>query len=172
MASRQVLDVPPTNVGGSPFCIAVSTRGMDISKALECSSTWILDFREEEEKASWLKGLVQATYQASTPPSVDVLGDSEGDAISDNVLSSTNSKTADIVINGSLVELKLFIYGKVGDTINGKLDESLILEIVADGGKILEFSEFYVGNQSRVQTLAAIDFSSHPFSVFQSFPCL
>jgi hypothetical protein len=32
MAGRQVLDVPPMNVGGSPFCIAVSTRGMDIQK--------------------------------------------------------------------------------------------------------------------------------------------
>ncbi|XP_020230234.1 uncharacterized protein LOC109811015 [Cajanus cajan] len=133
MAGRQVLDVPPTYIGGSPFCIAVSTRGMDIQKALESSSTWILDFREEEEKASWFKGLVQATYQASIPVSVDdVLGDLEGDATSYN----TNTKTADIVINGALVELKLFIYGKVGDTINGKLDESLILEIVADGGKV------------------------------------
>ncbi|KAH1088253.1 hypothetical protein AAZX31_07G215500 [Glycine max] len=135
MAGRQVLDVPSTNVGGSAFCIAVSTRGMDIQKALESSSTWILAFREEE-KASWFKGLVQATYQASTPPSVDVLGDSEGNATSYNVLSTPNTKTADIVINGALVELKLFIYGKVGDTINGKLDESLILEVVADGGKV------------------------------------
>ena len=32
MAGRQVLDVPRMNVGGSPFCIAVSTRGMDIQK--------------------------------------------------------------------------------------------------------------------------------------------
>ncbi|KAK7264763.1 hypothetical protein RJT34_32373 [Clitoria ternatea] len=134
MAGRQVLDVPPTNVGGSPFCIAVISRGMDIQKALESSSTWILDFREEE-KASWLKGLIQATYQASTPPSVDVLGDSEADDVSDNVV-ATNPKTADIVINGALVELKLFIYGKAGDPIDGKLDEFLILDVVADGGKV------------------------------------
>lgn len=136
MAGRQVLDVPPMNVGGSPFCIAVSIRGMDIQKALESSSTWILDFREEEEKGAWFKGLIQATYQASIPPSVDVLGDSEADSTSYNVLNTTHSKTADIVINGALVETKLFIYGKAGDTTNGKLDESLILEIVADGGKV------------------------------------
>ncbi|XP_061360270.1 uncharacterized protein LOC133304277 isoform X2 [Gastrolobium bilobum] len=135
MAGRQVIDVPPTSVGGSPFCIAVSTRGVDIQKALESSSTWILDFREEE-KASWSKGLIQATYQASAPPSVDVLGDSKGATASYNVLNTTNPKTADIVINGSLVEFKLFIYGKVRYNIDGKLDESLILEVVADGGKV------------------------------------
>ncbi|MED6115945.1 hypothetical protein PIB30_095545, partial [Stylosanthes scabra] len=50
MAGKQVLEVPPTNVGGSPFCIAISNRGMDFQKALESSSTWILDFREEKEK--------------------------------------------------------------------------------------------------------------------------
>ncbi|KAK7363427.1 hypothetical protein VNO77_05570 [Canavalia gladiata] len=130
MAGRQVIEVPPTNVGGSRFCIAISIRGTDIQKALESSSTWILDF-QEEEKASWFKGLVQATYQASIPLSVDVLGDSEG-----NNAASTNQKTADIVINGALVEFKLFIYGKTGDTMDGKLNESLILEIVADGGKV------------------------------------
>ena len=43
-----------------------------------------------------------------------MLGDSEGNATSYNVLSTPNTKTADIVINGALVELKLFIYGKVG----------------------------------------------------------
>ncbi|XP_027330645.1 uncharacterized protein LOC113846496 isoform X2 [Abrus precatorius] len=136
MAGRQVLDVPPANVGGSPFCIAVSTRGMDVQKALESSNTWILDFQGEEEKASWFKGLVQATYQASTLPSVDVLGASEGGGASYSVLNTTNPKTADIVINGALVEFKLFIYGKAGNTIDGKLDESLILEVVADGGKV------------------------------------
>ncbi|KEH32375.1 calcium-dependent lipid-binding-like protein [Medicago truncatula] len=136
MAGRQVLDVPPMNVGGSPFCIAVSTRGMDIQKALESSSTWILDFREEEEKGCWFKGLIQATYQASTPLSVDVLGNSEGATASYNVLNNTNSKTADIVINGALMEAKLFVYGKAGNTTDGNLDESLILEIVADGGKV------------------------------------
>jgi len=28
---------------------------------------------------------------------------------------------------------------QVGDTVNGKLDESLILEIVADGGKVCAY---------------------------------
>ncbi|KAF7836889.1 putative vacuolar protein sorting-associated protein [Senna tora] len=32
MAGKQVLEVPPTDVGGSPFCIAVCFRGMDIQK--------------------------------------------------------------------------------------------------------------------------------------------
>ncbi|KAK7291737.1 hypothetical protein RIF29_07114 [Crotalaria pallida] len=136
MAGRQVLEVPPTNIGGSPFCIAVSVRGMDIQKALESSSTWILDFRGEEEKACWFKGLIQATYQASAPPSVNVLSDRDGNAASYSVLTTTNPKAADIVINGAVVETKLFIYGKVGDTIDEKHDESRILEVVADGGKV------------------------------------
>ncbi|XP_019418850.1 PREDICTED: uncharacterized protein LOC109329610 isoform X2 [Lupinus angustifolius] len=136
MAGRQVLDVPPSSIGGSSFCIAVSVRGLDIQKSLESSSTWILDFREEDEKASWLKGLIQATYQASAPPSVNVLSDREGAAASYSVLTTTNPKAADIVISGAVVETKLFIYGKVGDTIVGKQDESLILEVVADGGKV------------------------------------
>ena len=32
MAGKQVLEVPPTNVGGSPFCVAVCFRGTDIQK--------------------------------------------------------------------------------------------------------------------------------------------
>lgn len=34
-------------------------------QALESSSTWIIAFRDEEEKATWLKELIIATYQAS-----------------------------------------------------------------------------------------------------------
>ena len=33
MAGRQVFDVPPTNIGGLPFCIAISYRGLEIQKA-------------------------------------------------------------------------------------------------------------------------------------------
>lgn len=32
MAGKQVYEVPPANVGGSPYCIAVSVRGMDNQK--------------------------------------------------------------------------------------------------------------------------------------------
>lgn len=32
MAGRQVFEVPSTNIGGSPFCVAVSPRGMDTQK--------------------------------------------------------------------------------------------------------------------------------------------
>lgn len=32
MAGRQIHEVPPANVGGSLFCIAVSFRGMNIQK--------------------------------------------------------------------------------------------------------------------------------------------
>lgn len=34
-------------------------------QALESFSTLIIKFRDEEQKASWLRGLTHATYQAS-----------------------------------------------------------------------------------------------------------
>jgi len=40
------------------------SRILCILQALESSSTWIIEF-QGEEKAAWLRGLVQATYQAS-----------------------------------------------------------------------------------------------------------
>lgn len=48
-----------------------------------------------------------------TPPSVDVLGEPH-DALSEpGEHRATNYGTADLVINGALVETKLLIYGKV-----------------------------------------------------------
>ncbi|XP_062108869.1 uncharacterized protein LOC133819601 isoform X1 [Humulus lupulus] len=136
MAGRQVFDVPPTNIGGLPFCIAISHRGLEIQKALESSSTWIIAYRDEDEKATWLKGLILATYQASAPPSVNVLGGTS-DQVSDFAEPQTPSlKTAELVINGALVETKLFIYGKTGDDDGDKLDENLILDVLAGGGKV------------------------------------
>ncbi|XP_059444630.1 uncharacterized protein LOC132176414 [Corylus avellana] len=138
MAGRQVYEVPPTNIGGSPFCLAVSFRGMDIQKALESSSTWVVEFHDEEEKVTWLKGLIQATYQASAPPAVNVLGE-RSDCRAELGERPTSLKTADLVINGALVETKLFIYGKIGDDVDEKLDETLILEVLAGGGKTFGF---------------------------------
>ncbi|XP_044499300.1 uncharacterized protein LOC123220770 isoform X3 [Mangifera indica] len=136
MAGRHVFEVPPTNIGGSPFCIAVSFRGMDSQKALESSSTLIIKFREEREKAIWLKELMHATYQASAPPTDDVLM-KKNDVVSEfNKHQRTNLKTADLVIDGALVETKLFIYGKNGDKVDEKLEETMILEVLADGGKV------------------------------------
>ncbi|XVF38939.1 hypothetical protein REPUB_Repub20aG0145800 [Reevesia pubescens] len=136
MAGRQVHEVPSTNIGGSPFCVAVSPRGMDTQKALESSGTWVIEFRGEEEKTTWLKGLIQATYQASAPPSVDVLGEaSDGISESDDP-QTRNSKAADLVINGAVVETKLCIYGKTGEGVSEKLEERLILEVLASGGKV------------------------------------
>lgn len=35
MAGRQVCEVPRTSIGGSPFCLAVIYRGMDIQKVYQ-----------------------------------------------------------------------------------------------------------------------------------------
>ncbi|CAE5959607.1 unnamed protein product [Arabidopsis arenosa] len=135
MAGRQVFEVPPANVGGSPYCLAVGTRGTDLKKALESSSTWIIEF-QGEEKAAWLRGLVQATYQASAPLSGDVLGqtsDGDGDF---HEPQTRNMKAADLVITGALVETKLYLYGKIKDECDEQVEEVLLLKVLASGGKV------------------------------------
>ncbi|XP_076932508.1 uncharacterized protein LOC143598077 [Bidens hawaiensis] len=136
MAGKQVYEVPSNNIGGSSSCIAVCIRGMDIQKALECSSTLVVKFQNEKEKASWIRGLVQATYRASATSSVDILG-MESDAIAElNEPRSTNTKIADIIVNGTLVETKLLIYGKVGTEVHDDTVEVQIIEVIAVGGKV------------------------------------
>ncbi|KAK8661863.1 hypothetical protein V6N13_091452 [Hibiscus sabdariffa] len=140
MAGRQVHEVPSENVGGSPFCIAVGPRGMDTKKALESSGTWVIEFRGEEKKITWLRGLIQATYQASTPPSVDILGETSAGIGESDDPQTRNSKAADLVINGAVVETKLCIYGKTGEGVAEKLEEQLIVEVLASGGKVTMIS--------------------------------
>ncbi|KAK1391162.1 hypothetical protein POM88_019340 [Heracleum sosnowskyi] len=48
----------------------------------------------------------------------------------------SNLKTADLVVNGTLIETKLSIYRKTGDEAPEKLKETSILEILAGGGKV------------------------------------
>ncbi|KAH9766383.1 C2 domain-containing protein [Citrus sinensis] len=102
MVGRQVFEVLPTNIGGSPFCIAISFRGMDSQKA---------------------------------PPSDDVLAEEGDDATVFGEL-KTDVKTADLVVHGALVETKLFLYGKNEDKVGNKVEETLILELLAGGGKV------------------------------------
>nr|GLL48492.1 uncharacterized protein LOC109169879 [Ipomoea trifida] len=136
MAGKQVLEVPLTNVGGSASCIAVSARGMDLQEALESFSTLIIEFQDEEEKTTWLRTLVQATYRASAPPSVSILGELNDDALELAEARAINTKMAELVVNGTLVEMKLSLYGKTGDEIEDRDDETLILEVLAAGGKV------------------------------------
>ncbi|XP_058093613.1 uncharacterized protein LOC131239768 [Magnolia sinica] len=136
MAGRQVIEVSPASVGGSLFSIAMCFRGVDIQKALESSNTLIIEFQDDEEKAKWLKELIQATYRASAPASIDILEES-----SDNVSELKGSQvlkfgTVDLVINGALIETKLLIYGKTGEGKPETLEETLILELLVGGGKV------------------------------------
>ncbi|KAL8152479.1 LOW QUALITY PROTEIN: hypothetical protein V2J09_010239 [Rumex salicifolius] len=136
MAGKQVCEVPPANVGGSALCLSVSFRGMEFHKALESSSTLIIEFRNEDDKSLWLKGLTKATYQASAPFSIDMIGESHEDMNEFPEASLSNLKAADLVINGTLIESKFFIYGKVGDYEQELLKETLIAEVLAGGGKV------------------------------------
>ncbi|CAH9120434.1 unnamed protein product [Cuscuta epithymum] len=136
MAGKQVLEVPQTNVGGSPSCIAVSVRGMDLQKALESFSTLVIEFHNEGEKTLWLRTLVRATYQASAPPSVSILRELSDGSLELAETRAINEKMAELVVNGSLVEMKLSLYGKTGDGSEDSDDETLILEALAVGGKV------------------------------------
>ncbi|KAJ4956285.1 hypothetical protein NE237_013068 [Protea cynaroides] len=136
MSGRQVYEVPPTNVGGSPFSIAVAFRGMDTQKALESSNTLIIEFQDEEGKATWLRGLTRATYRASAPPSINVLEETNDSVTELAEPQHTNFRRVDLVINGTLVETKLLIYGKAGDEVIEKVEEKLIIEIIAGGVKV------------------------------------
>ncbi|XP_052204938.1 uncharacterized protein LOC127809843 isoform X2 [Diospyros lotus] len=137
MAGKQVFEIPPANVGGSVSCIAVCSRGMESQKALESFSTLVIEFRYEVEKATWLRALMQATYRASaTPPSVDVLADS-GHSVAEFPENQTgNLMPVDFVLNGSLLETKLSLYGKCGDEEQEILEETRILEVLVGGGKV------------------------------------
>ncbi|XP_043726204.1 uncharacterized protein LOC122672780 isoform X2 [Telopea speciosissima] len=136
MSGRQVYEVPPTNVGGSQFSIAVAFRGTDTQKALESSNTLIIEFQDEEGKATWLRGLTRATYRASAPPSIDVLEETNDSVNELSEPQPTNFRAADLVINGTLVETKLLIYGKAGDKVIERVEEKLIVEIIAGGMKV------------------------------------
>ncbi|CAI0626123.1 unnamed protein product [Linum tenue] len=136
MAGRQVNEVPSSSVGGSPFCIAVSLRGMDIQQALESSSTSILAFSDEDEKATWLKGLTQTIYQASAPPLLSLLGEAGDTGAELSEPHTPNTRATNLVVNGVLLETKICIYGKPGDEVDKKAEETLIAEVLASGGKL------------------------------------
>ncbi|KAG2241767.1 hypothetical protein Bca52824_096390 [Brassica carinata] len=70
------------------------------------------------------------------PLSGDVLGhtsDGDGDF---HEPQTGNLKAADLVINGALVETKLYLYGKIKDECDEKVEEVLLLEVLAAGGKV------------------------------------
>ncbi|XP_062223332.1 uncharacterized protein LOC133922148 [Phragmites australis] len=135
MASQQVLEMPSTSVGGSLYSVGVCSRGADTQKALESNSTLIMEFCNEIEKANWMKALIQATYRASAPPEVNILGDpvSTPSELSTPRLSSLGS--VDLVVNGSVIETKLSVYGKL-DRKNKDPQELLMLELLGNGGKV------------------------------------
>ncbi|CAI9779714.1 unnamed protein product [Fraxinus pennsylvanica] len=136
MSGKQVYEVPPMNIGGSELCIAVSARGIDTQKALESFSTLIIEFPNKEEKATWLRGLIQTTYRASAPPSVAIPGVPRDYESKFAETPTTNANVADLVVSGTLIETKLSLYGKVGDEEHERIDEILILEVLAGGGKV------------------------------------
>nr|GMD89247.1 vacuolar protein sorting-associated protein 13A-like isoform X1 [Ipomoea batatas] len=142
MAGKQVLEVPLTNVGGSASCIAVSARGMDLQEALESFSTLIIEFQDEEEKTTWLRTLVQATYRASAPPSVSILGELNDDALELAEARAINTKMAELVVNGTLVEMKLSLYGKVRSLSNFSF--FFFFLPISDSHTLQPFFSFYV----------------------------
>lgn len=136
MAGKQVHEIPPANIGGTFSCISISARGMDLQKVLESTNTMIIEFRDEEMKATWLRELTKATYRASAPPPMDILGEL-GDGVMKIAESrAVNTRTAELVVNGTLIEMKLSLYVKAADDLAERLDETLLLDVLAAGGKV------------------------------------
>ncbi|CAA6659805.1 unnamed protein product [Spirodela intermedia] len=134
MGGRQVFEVSPSSVGGSLLSIAVGCRGTDVQKALESSTTMIIEFQGDDEKAVWLKELVQATYRASAPPAIDIFGEAIHKEGESSGTPTCNQGNADLVINGALLETSLSIYGKLDRSKDA--NEEIILELLAAGGKV------------------------------------
>ncbi|XP_015087740.1 uncharacterized protein LOC107031055 isoform X1 [Solanum pennellii] len=136
MAGKQVHEIPPANIGGTFSCISISSRGMDLQKVLESTNTMIIEFRDEEMKATWLRELTKATYRASAPPPMDIL-EELGDGVMESAESrAINARTAELVVNGTLIEMKLSLYVKAVDDMAERPDETLLLDVLAAGGKV------------------------------------
>ncbi|XP_062219043.1 uncharacterized protein LOC133918926 [Phragmites australis] len=135
MASRQVFEVPSNSVGGSLYSIGVCSRGSDTQKALESTSTLIIEFHNEIEKANWMKALVQATYRASAPLEVNILGDPVSTPSEPSTPRLSSLGSVDLVVNGCVIETKLSVYGKL-DRKNKDPQEFLMLELLGNGGKV------------------------------------
>ncbi|CAL5058295.1 unnamed protein product [Urochloa decumbens] len=135
MASRQIFEVPPSSVGGSLFSIGVCSRGADTQKALESTNTLIIEFINEIEKANWMKALVQATYRASAPPDVNILGDPVSPPSESITPRLSSLGSVDLVVNGSVIETKLSMYAKL-DRKSKDPQELLMLELLGNGGKV------------------------------------
>lgn len=137
MSARHVMEVPPASVGGSEFTVAISNRGFDIQKALESSSTVILQFKDENAKAEWMKAFVHATYKASAPLSMSIPGNLSGDESEDDSCQPVVvSEKINLSVVGTLVEMKLLIYGKEEEESDRVGDEIMLLELFAGGGKV------------------------------------
>ncbi|KAI3677367.1 hypothetical protein L1987_86993 [Smallanthus sonchifolius] len=68
--------------------------------------------------------------------SVDILG-KQGDIVAElSEPHSTNMKVADVIVNGTLMETKIFIDGKVGTEVHDDVVEAQVLEVLAAGGKL------------------------------------
>ncbi|KAK6779427.1 hypothetical protein RDI58_021611 [Solanum bulbocastanum] len=136
MAGKQVHEIPPSNIGGTFSCISISARGMDLQKVLESTNTMIIEFRDEEMKATWLRELTKATYRASAPPPMDILGELDDGVMKIAESRAVNARTAELVVNGTLIEMKLSLYVKAVDDLAERSDETLLLDVLAAGGKV------------------------------------
>ncbi|KAJ3675683.1 hypothetical protein LUZ60_004725 [Juncus effusus] len=131
ISGRYIFEVPSASVGGSLYAIAVSSRGIDIQKALESTSTLIIEFQSDAEKAIWMKELVQVTYRASASPDMYIPGRSANSSPTGSPVkgSFSNLTSADFVLSGTVVETKLSIYGKL-DRTSENAEEELVLGLL------------------------------------------
>ncbi|KAJ1696999.1 hypothetical protein LUZ63_005511 [Rhynchospora breviuscula] len=170
MAGRHIFEVPPASVGGSLYAIAVSSRGLDVQKALESTSTLIIEFPNDAEKAIWMKELVQVTYRASAPADMYIPGGSaDSTPTGSPVQKFGNLGSADFVLNGTVVETKLSVYGKL-DRKSENAEEVLILKLLGNGAKVNLAR--YTGDltiKTKLHSLKIEDMLQGPLSLAQQY---
>lgn len=137
MSARQIMEIPPASVGGSDFTVAISNRGFDIQKALESSSAVVLQFKDEHSKAEWMKAFVHAIYKASAPLSMSIPGNLSGAESEDESCQPVVvSEKTNLSVVGTLLEMKLLIYGKEDEEKDRVGEERMLLALFAGGGKV------------------------------------
>ncbi|CAM6102066.1 unnamed protein product [Calypogeia fissa] len=138
IVGKQVVEVPPTSIGGSENVVAIYHRGVDMKKAVESSHAVLLQLKSENSRTAWLHHLTRAAYKASVPVSLSLPEFTESDTTDTG--SVDLNKQPRLLVIGSLDELQISLLGsssRAGFTgAKPQSEETLILHLQATGGKV------------------------------------
>lgn len=133
---KQILDVPPSNIGGSEFVLAVCNQGMELQKGLESSGSVIMKLADQESKEMWHKVLMSAVFRLSAPVSLS-FPEELMDGIEDlDVRPGDFLDQPVLLVSGALHKLQLSVYAMEKGNSDGVNSEELLLSLQAGGGKV------------------------------------